>query len=490
MFILYRYLLRQFSQIFVICFSSLLGLYIMIDAFGNLDEFMSYGDRHGGALPVIARYYAYRSVSFFDATSGIIALISAMFTLALFQRYNELTALLAAGIPKWRVLKPVIAAVATISLVAAGSRELLIPAVRDKLCLDAHDMAGEKAHELKLPKWDNSTDILISGKESIAKTQQIREPVFRLPPSLDAPFNQLQAANAFFRPADGDHPAGYLLVGMTQPKDLAKRASLPRNGPKVIFTPRDYRWLKTDECFVASDITFEQLVGTDNWRHYASFLELVRSLHNPSLVLGGDAVVAIHARPLQPVLDLTLLFLGLPLVLRRNTENMFVAIGLCLGVVVAFMLSVYAAQSLRRELPDSLKWLGGRVDGRLAAGAGVRAAGGGDERSAAGVSARGFLARAPIGSATRRNRKRLARASAAATSSIKPQVSSLTPIPCPTHCSPPVSCSAMPSLAPTASSRGPTRGRSSMNRIASPISLRWRVRRRGRRCGPHGTKRG
>jgi len=361
LFILYRYLLRQFSQIFAICFCSLLGLYIMIDAFGNLDEFMSYGDRHGGALPVILRYYGYRSISFFDATSGIVALISAMFTLALFQRYNELTALLAAGIPKWRVLKPVIAAVATISLVAAASRELLIPAVRDKLCLDAHDMAGEKAHAFGT-KCDNSTDILITGKETIAKTQQIREPVFKLLQSWDAPFNKLQAAAAFFRPANGDHPAGYLLTGMTQPKDLAKRPSLPRDGPKVIFTPHDYRWLGADECFVASEITFEQLVGTDNWRHYASFLELVRSLHNPSLVLGSDAVVATHARPLQPVLDLTLLFLGLPLVLRRNTGNMFVAIGLCLGVVVAFMLSVYAAQSLGANFLIPW-WLGGRVMG-------------------------------------------------------------------------------------------------------------------------------
>ena len=40
MFIIYRYLLRQFLQIFAICFCSMYGLYIVIDAFTNLEEFL------------------------------------------------------------------------------------------------------------------------------------------------------------------------------------------------------------------------------------------------------------------------------------------------------------------------------------------------------------------------------------------------------------------------------------------------------------------
>ncbi len=351
LFILYRYLLREFLQVFVICFCSLDGLYIMIDAFGNLDEFIRYGEKHGGVMVVIFRYYAYRSISFFDITSGIVALIAAMFTLAMFQRFNELTALLAAGIPKRRILKPVVAAVATIALLAAASRELLIPAVRDKLSLDVHDLAGEKGQTLH-PKLDFSTSILISGRETVAKRQEIHDPNFLLPATLDSPFKQIQATNANYRPADADHPGGYLLSGVKEPKDIARRPSLPkadpsqpRRTPPVIFTSHDYPWLAADECFVASDITFQQLVGADSWRRFASTLELIRGLHNPSLNLGGDATVAIHARPLQPVLDLTLLFLGLPLVLRRGNGNMFVAIGLCLCVVVGFMLVVLGAQS-------------------------------------------------------------------------------------------------------------------------------------------------
>ena len=359
MFIIYRYLLRQFLQIFAICFCSMYGLFIVIDAFTNLEEFITYGEKHGGVFAVLARYYAFRGLSFFDATSGIVALIAAMFTLALFQRFNELTALQAAGIPKRRIIKPIVFAALAISLIAAASRELVIPRVRDVLSLDSHDLGGERAKELH-PKRDNSTDILLRGKKTMAKTRQIIDPNFMLSPSMDAPFKQLEAANAFYQPANSQHPNGYLLTGMTQPKDLAKRPTVTEDGKPIIFTPHDYRWLKDDECFVASDITFEQLVGADDWLRYASLLELVAGLRNPSLALGADVAVAIHARPLQPVLDMTLLFLGLPLLLRRGNRNIFVAIGMCVGLVVAFLMLTMGAAYLGASYwisPSLAAWL-------------------------------------------------------------------------------------------------------------------------------------
>ncbi len=345
MFILYRYLLRQFVQIFLICFWSMNGLYIVIDAFTNLEEFITFGEKHGGIFIVMAKYYAYRSLSFFDATSGIVALIAALFTLALFQRFNELTALLAAGIPKRRIIQPIVYAALVISLLGAASRELVIPRLRDQLALDSHDLGGERAKELH-PKRDDLTDILLRGKQTMAKSWQIIQPSFMLPPTFDVQFTELDAASAFYLPADSVHPSGYLLRGMVEPKDLAKRPSLAEAGKPIVWTPHDYRWLKDDECFVASDITFEQLVGSDDWLRYASLFELVAGLRNRSLALGADVAVAIHTRPLQPLLDMTLLFLGLPLMLRRGNRNIFVAIGMCVGLVVAFLMLVMGASYL------------------------------------------------------------------------------------------------------------------------------------------------
>ena len=45
-----RYMLRQYLQVLSICFLSLAGLYIVIDAFNHLDHFVDYADAHGGLL--------------------------------------------------------------------------------------------------------------------------------------------------------------------------------------------------------------------------------------------------------------------------------------------------------------------------------------------------------------------------------------------------------------------------------------------------------
>jgi lipopolysaccharide export system permease protein len=69
-------------------------------------------------------------------------------------------------------------------------------------------------------------------------------------------------------------------------------------------------------------------------------------LSNSALDFGADVRVAIHARIVQPILDVTLLFMGLPIVLRRERGNMFVAIGLCTLVVIGFMMVGIGCQYL------------------------------------------------------------------------------------------------------------------------------------------------
>jgi lipopolysaccharide export system permease protein len=347
MLILDRYLLRQFLQIFAICFCSLAGLYIVIDAFGNLDDFIKATSEHGSLWKIMGEYYGYRTIGFFDRTSGILTLIAAMFTIATFQRFNELTALQAAGIPKWRVVKPVIAAVIVIASLAALNREIVISALRDRFSRNAQDLYGESAHDME-SRTDNRTDIILRGKQTFANQQRIDKPAFALPRNLQDYGTQLIAANGYFEEANDQHPAGYLLVGVSQPKSLKDRPSLKVGDEPVILMPQDNPWLDLAkaECFVVSDVTFEHLASAADWRQNASLVDLIASLRNPSLNFGADMRVAIHARMVQPALDITLLFLGLPLVLRRNNRNMFVAIGLCVVVITVFYLVVLGCQSL------------------------------------------------------------------------------------------------------------------------------------------------
>ncbi len=334
-----RYLLRQFVQTFVICYVSLAGLYIVIDAFTHLEEFFACSKatgRHFASL--MATFYGHRAILFFGRTSGLLTLVSAMFTLAWIQRHNEMTALQAAGISRLRVAAPMIVAAAVISLLAAANRELVIPRFRDELNRRHANVLGRQGEELQSQR-DARTGVRIGGEAAFPDGMRIERPVFEMPRGFAHVDLQLTAAEAFYRPADGERPGGYLLCGELAPADLAQRPSVSWRGSPLLITPRDAPdWLKADQVFVASELDFKQLTRGRTSAQYSSTAEMIAGLQNPSADYSADVKVEIHGRFVSPLLDMTLLFLGLPLVLSRENRNVFVAAGLCICVVALFML--------------------------------------------------------------------------------------------------------------------------------------------------------
>lgn len=354
-----RYLLRTFVRVLVVSFLSLTGLFIIIDLFGNLEEFISYAEREGSLMRVLFAYYGARVLSFFDRISCLLALIAAIFTVTWFRRTNELTAVMAAGISKARIVRPLVGATVVVALIAATNRELGLPQVRDKLSRNAQDWLGESARRLT-PRRDNQTHILIMGKATIAARAQIQQPSFRLPGYLSQFGRQLVGRDAVFQPATEHHPSGYLLSGVTQPANLADLGSACQGGEPVILAPKDQPWLKPDQCFVASEVSFEHLSADMSWAQFSSTAQLIDMLRNPSLDYGADTRVTLHRRFVQPVLDVTLLFLGMPLVLSRNTRSIFVAAGQCLLLVGGFFIVALMCQTMGNAIlvsPALAAWL-------------------------------------------------------------------------------------------------------------------------------------
>jgi lipopolysaccharide export system permease protein len=344
MWIIDRYVLRQFFQTFVICFTSLAGLYIIFDAFANLDGFLQFANRQGGLVKVVSGYYALRTVLFFDRTVGLLTLTAAMFTATWLQRHNEMTALLAAGISRVRIITPLVGAAVVIIVVAAISRETVIPRFRMELSRSPQDLAGEAPHNVR-EQYDDR-DIQIEGASLQLNQKRIEKPKIHLPSPLNRYSKQaIKATAAYYQAPEGDRPGGFLLDGVEQPKDLGKQPSLVRDGHPIIITPRDADWLKPDQCFFVTNVTFEQLTDDREWLDFSSTSQLISEVKT-STFYSGKYRVAIHARVVQPLLDITLLFLGLPLVLAKGSRNVFVAMGMCALVVSVFMIIVLVSQHL------------------------------------------------------------------------------------------------------------------------------------------------
>jgi lipopolysaccharide export system permease protein len=340
-----RYITRAQLNAFVIVFVSLAGLYFVFDAFTNMEEFSAHAQKAGGLARVLAFYYGYRLIWFFDATSPVISLASAMFALSWLERHNELTALLAAGVTRWRIARPTIVFAATIALAAAASRELVIPQVRHAFARNAQDLAGDQPLPFEA-RYDHRTEILFRGRSAQSAAMRIQSPSLLMPPQLGDYGPQIDAAEAAWRPATAEHPAGYLLSGVVEPADIDDLAPLESGGRPVVITRSAAAWLEPRQCFVASEVTFEQLIGSTNWSQYSSTGELVRAIANPSLGVAADIPLRVHARVTAPFLDMALVMLGLPLVVGPARRGVFVAVGLCVLMTVVYFLVLLGMHSL------------------------------------------------------------------------------------------------------------------------------------------------
>jgi len=340
-----RYIARAQLHAFLIVFISLAGLTFVVDAFTNIEEFIAHGARAGGLWRVLGAYYGCRLISFFDATSPVIALASAMFALSWLERHNELTALLAAGITRWRIARPALVFAAVVSLLAMANREVVLPQIRHAFSRNAQDLQGDAARPFEA-RYDHRTEILFRGRSARMTDCRIESPSLLLPPALAEYGPQIDAAEAFWQPAAEGRPAGYLLVGVTEPADIDRLAPLAAGDETVVFTRSTVPWLAPGQCLVASDVTFEQLIGSTNWSQYSSTVDLVRATHNASLGVSADVPLRVHARLVAPFLDMSLALLGIPLVVGPNRRGIFVAVGLCVAMTVIFFLVTLGCHAL------------------------------------------------------------------------------------------------------------------------------------------------
>jgi len=340
-----RYLTRAQLHAFVIVFISLAGLTFVIDAFTHIEEFISHAADSGSLAAVLGTYYGFRLISFFDTTSPVISLASAMFALSWLERHNELTALLAAGITRWRIARPTIVFAAVVSLVAATNREFVIPSIRHHFARDAENLGGD-AEKTFEARYDHRSEILFRGRTARMDIQRIAAPSLLLPPTLAEYGPQIDAQEMFWKPADAGHPAGYLLVAVSEPSDIDRIQPADPGPHATILTRATAPWINAGECFVVSDVTFEQMIGSTGWSQHSSTPDLIRAIANPSLGLGADVPLRVHARFVSPFLDMSLALLGIPLVVGPNRRGIFVAVGLCVAMTVIFFLVVFGSHAL------------------------------------------------------------------------------------------------------------------------------------------------
>jgi lipopolysaccharide export LptBFGC system permease protein LptF len=358
------YVLTAFLKNYLISLFVLVGFYIVMDMVFNFDEFADHsGDASVWSMAwAIASYYFFQSFFVYAQLAGIIPVLAAAFTLMRMSRFNELTALLAAGVPLLRVAAPIIlAAVALNLLIQPINQELVIPALASQITRDHDEALGDPASTAfpvrAMPDGDGGVfDAArfhpFSGEPAWAESLTIVER------DTDGNIERMISAHR----ADWDNAAGaWRLTDGRVIEDIAVPAKLDgqsmlaadssdlRTSPAVPIemlqtpvTPAEIQIFRLANIGVGAGASYFDLLSTT---------QMNELLERPRQYASADLLRAKHTRLSSHVMNIVLILLAIPAVLTREPGHLRRAAGRTLLLVGAAMGTVFLCQMLAREPP-------------------------------------------------------------------------------------------------------------------------------------------
>jgi lipopolysaccharide export system permease protein len=347
-----RMLIYNYVKAYTICLVSLLGLYIVVDLFTNMDDFAQHHNSLSGVLRHIAKYYGVQVTVIFDRLCEVIVLLAAMFTVAWVQRNNELIPLLSAGVSTHRVVRPVLFAACVFLALSTINQEIIIPRLGNAVLFSRDDPDGE--HDMMVNGSYEPNGVLISGKVATRKDLLVRDLECTIPAEL-GPGNitVLQAAEARYVAPSADPKArragGWLLSG-TAPAELPGWTQLDVLEP---IAPGKY-------FLYTSEVDFDVATRGNKWFYRASTWRLFRELLRSDSNRLASMAVLFHKRLTRPILGVILVFLGLSVILRDQNRNVFISAGMCLVLCALFFAADFGCKHLGEKeflSPALAAWL-------------------------------------------------------------------------------------------------------------------------------------
>lgn len=362
-----RYLLARFFHTFVIFLIATYGLFIVIDLFTNMDEFQDVGrvvvdgevvsDLDGipkllAVAESIIRYYGIRISEFFELTGPILIVVSAITVLGLLEKNSESHPILAAGIPAFRLLKPLLLGAALLNGLLIVNQEYVMPSLAVVLQTErGSDVAKTQKVE---PVLDYQNYMMsIDGKEVVIEERKLVDASFTLTQGLSHQVYSLKCEAAIFMPATDRHQSGWLLKNLT---GLFDESTLTDEGRKRIIAKDNGK-----DVFIVSDVSFDQLYNRVSNVKLLSSMQLIDRIRNPST--GPIPVVrqsiALHSRVTRPILSLLAVAMSLPLVMRRESRSLIMNMTICAAVTwffYVFTQGCHALGSTPFMRPDLAAW--------------------------------------------------------------------------------------------------------------------------------------
>lgn len=306
-----RYIARSFLSAYIILTLVGVGMYTLIAMLLTLDEFTE--DRSMSleqVIGLIVDYYGHNLPLYYSQLGGPMMAVAAAFCVGRLLKNNELTALIAAGMPLRRLVTPFAVCGIGLALLWVVNREFVIPRFAAEIARTPDDMIGAKARGVYAIR--DSRNAIMTALEFDAHRGWLGKVFIVEPDEKRAPQNLIVADEAQY---DDAHKTWRLSRGVRHRLDQAARGG----GAKAA----------TDEAIqdFAFGLTPGELVlrRRSQWSELLSLNELNALVRTQNLANRPTLDMFRHTRLTQPLLQLLVLFLALPWFLTREPENVLSA---------------------------------------------------------------------------------------------------------------------------------------------------------------------
>jgi len=329
-----RQLIGSFFKAYVVCLTSLLMLYVVVDLFTNLDDFTGKDKTFRNVLVDIGTFYGYRVLQIFDRLCEAILLLAAMFTITWMQRCNEQVPLLSSGVSTRRIVAPVLLSAFALLGLSILNQEFLVPLVADKLMCQKEDPHGLGPIPVRGTFEPNG--IHIEGDKASRTNQEVTNLRVTIPEAVAGTLIHITARQAIYHPNQEGRGGRWELM-QTVPLEIE---GWDRENAILETVDIGHYYLTVRE------VGFETITQDPQWYTLVSTQTLFEELQRPDAGRMSSIAVLFHARLTRPILGMILVIMGLSVILRDQNRNIFISAGSCLGLCGLFFAAIYTCQLL------------------------------------------------------------------------------------------------------------------------------------------------
>jgi lipopolysaccharide export system permease protein len=340
LFILTRYIIREFAKIFLITYSLLLVICILFDFLEQWDVFFE----HKVSLSIAFLFFLYRIPMFVVYVLPVGVLLGTFITFGLLSKNSEIVAMKASGISLNRITFPIIVTAFFISVFSFAFAEVVVPYSNKK---------GFYLHKVKIKKeiqksFFKKNGIWYRSRNAIYNFDMIEYPKKILP----SPIKRRSTYPIVLKGIT----ISYLDNGFSLTKRIDAKSARWSDG----------RWVFTDGMIntVGSDGTFQTEIfrektiplpeGPSDFQvpemntEEMSFFELWRYAKK----LAGEGydttryLTDMHAKTSFAFFSLILAILAIPFSLKVGPRGGSIALGIAFSMAIAFVYYVFMALSL------------------------------------------------------------------------------------------------------------------------------------------------